>query len=204
MNNHLKDEQLIKAISKRHDKYAELQLINRHKRNAFFIAQAFYNEHKKSGISLDEYYSVTLSSIVQAARKFRTNSGKKFVYFYTVYARNELKEYDAENSYLREAKLFAGDTSFDYDGGTSFYNRSKAEELGDIDPLIKGGIEISDIMKAFDKVFKARPMKHRFIYSMYINGCSMKYIASKLNISLSTVYRVIDEVTVFMKSFLRK
>lgn len=190
--NHNTDLQLIKAISRK-DKYAELKLIDRYKRDAFFIAQAFYDEHRKSGITLDEYYSVTLSTIVQAAKKYKSKLGKKFIYFYTTMARNMLREYDAENSYLRDAKIFAGTESLD-----SFRperHRTNADELGDIDPLIKANVDYGDVMDVFSKIVGKLSRREKKIYTMFLEDYEIKNIADILQIPLSTVYRIIEGIS---------
>ena len=201
MSSHLKDEQLIKAIS-RNDKNAELILINRYKRDAFFIAQSFFAEHKGSGITLDEYYAVTLSEIVPAARRYKIENGVRFPYYFAAKAKNALREYDCENSYLRDAKAFAGDVSLDV--SESENDRTKAEELGDIDPFIKGGIEVADILKVFRNVLQGKRKKCVLVYLKYISGCSMKNIAKEMNLHLSSVYRIIDSISSSIKNEIDK
>ena len=194
-------KKLLRAISRR-DKYAEIQLINLFKRDAFFIAQSFYDDHKNSGISLDEYYSVTLAEIIPAAKKFRFKRKAKFIYFYTSLARNALRLYDQSNSYMKGARPFAGDISLDMTDEDD--TRPVAEELGDIDPSIKGFVDAKEIVASLGKAFKYLTETEKRIYLLYIQGNNMKTISRKLKIPLSTTYRILDSVISLVKGKIRR
>lgn len=198
----LSDEDLIKAFLKNNDEYAQLSLVNRYRRKAFYYAKYFYSEHKNTGISLDDYYSVTLSSIITAVRKFNTNKGVKFSSFYFKIALNALKTYDEENSYFKEGKTFAGSISLDdghKDGGMSY-----AEEFGDIDPIIEKNIDLGELKDAYIKAYRVLSPKQRKVHAYILNGLSHKEIASKLKMPLSSVYDVEKKVLSKLKSIYKK
>lgn len=192
MFSRLTDEQLVEIISSKGDKYAELTLIERLRRNAFFIARLFFECHPYSGITLDEYYAVALESIHVAAKKFDHKHGNKFTSFYRVVAENDLRRYDAENSYIRKGKVFAGITSFNVvEKGEK---KKVCEELGDVDPLVKGQLNMSDMLVSFNKVFNKMSKKEKDIYTLFLKGYEVKQIVEILKIPTSTVYRILSKV----------
>ena len=192
MYSSLKDEELIKALSTKNREYAELCLITRYRRNAFFVAQKFYAGHKNCGITLDDFYSVALSAIIIAARRFKPNKGMNFLAFFKKVAENALVSYFTDNSYFGKAKMFIGpislDDSFD-DEGISY-----SESFGDIDAAIESNISEKELEDSFAIISKKLSEKEIAIYRLYQQGYRFKEIGKILNIPQSTVFRAYTNI----------
>ena len=187
------DYELISAI-KRKDSVAEYLLIKRYEAKAYYIAREYAHGHKGSGISIEEYYSVALSTIVIAAKKYKKKAGYEFMTFLHKIVSNKLNEYDRNNSYLRGAKFFAGTESLDYINTRDIKGRSMSETLGDVDPFIKGNVDYDDVMSVIRKVLRNRKEKDKTVFALYIEIGSIKEVSEKLNIPISTVYRIINSI----------
>ena len=187
------DYELISAI-KQKDSVAEYLLIKRYEAKVYFIAREYAHGHKGSGISIEEYYSVGLSTIVFAAKKYNKNVGYEFITFLSQIVKNKLNEYDRKNSYLRGAKLFAGTESLDYINAKDTKARSMSETLGDVDPFIKGNVDYDDVMSIIKKVMDGRKEKERSIFALYLQVDSIKEVSERLNIPISSVYRIINSI----------
>ena len=69
-----------------------------------------------------------------------------------------------------------------------------SETLGDVDPFIKGNVDYDDVMSVIRKVLRNRKEKDKTVFALYIEIGSIKEVSEKLNIPISTVYRIINSI----------